>query len=67
MERRETVGQRPLLLSNFFAAGGKSTGSKLPPRMEKGVSEFFLSAVAVDVCRIGGTLAAVLTLVMVEG
>ena len=41
----KTLNQHPLLLllSNFFAAGGKSTGSKLPSpqRMEKGVSEFF--------------------------
>ena len=42
VERRETVGQRPLFLPNFFADGGKSTGSRLPSqRMEKGVSEFF--------------------------
>ena len=42
----KTLNQHPLLLlSNFFAAGGKSTGSKLPSpqRMEKGVSEFFES------------------------
>ena len=43
LEEREKVSKRPLLLSNFLAAGGKSTGSKLPgpQRMEKGVSEFF--------------------------
>ena len=43
LERRETVGKRPLLLSSFLAAGRKSTGSKLPSlqRTEKGVSKFF--------------------------
>ena len=43
LERRETVGKRPLLLSNCRAAGGKSSGSELlsPQRMEKDVSEFF--------------------------
>ena len=43
LDRREIVGKRPLLLSNFLAAGGESTGSELPSpqMMETGVSEFF--------------------------
>ena len=51
MESRETVGKRPVLLSNFLAAGGKTTGSKLPSpqRKEKG-------ALALEMCRIWCTL-----------
>ena len=49
---------------------GRSTGSKLPspPRMEKSVFEFFetIAPGGKSMCRIGGTLAAVLTLVMFE-
>ena len=46
MERRETVGKRPLFLSNFLAAGEESTGSELPSpqMMEEGVSEFFVTS-----------------------
>ena len=39
LDRREIVGKRPLLLSNFLEAGGESTGSELPSpqMMETGV------------------------------
>ena len=30
LETREIAGKSPLLLSNFLAAGGTSTGSKIP-------------------------------------
>ena len=43
LERRGSIGKRPVFLSNFLAAGGESTGSELPSpqRMEKGVPESF--------------------------
>ena len=74
LERRETVGKRPLL-SNFLETGGKSTGSEVPSpqRMEKRRLRVFRddlsprqnwSALAVEMS--SGTLAAVPTLVMFE-
>ena len=60
LDRREIVGKRPLLLSNL-------TGSELPSpqRMEPLLATVW-SALAVEMCRIVGMLAAVLTLVMFE-
>ena len=73
LERQETVGKYLLLLSDFLIAEGKATDSKSEKRktsvaksLKRPLPTVDWIALTMDVCKVDGTLAAVLTLIRLE-
>ena len=72
-ERQGNVGKYLLLLSDFLTAEGKANDSKYQKRktnvaksLKRPLPTVDWTALSVDVCRVDGALAAVLTLIMFE-